>query len=42
MIDNYGDHPDHVAFADALLRPIAGNRTGIDYRKVENSVRESG
>ncbi len=31
VIDNYRDHPDHVAFADKLFRPIAGDRISIDY-----------
>ncbi len=26
------DHPDHVAFADSLLPPIAGYRVRIDYQ----------
>ncbi len=35
VIDSYRDHPDHVAFADKLFRPIAGDRISIDYRIVE-------
>jgi fructose-bisphosphate aldolase class II len=31
VIDSYRDHPDHVAFADQLFRPIAGDRISIDY-----------
>ncbi len=31
VIDSYRDHPDHVAFADKLFRPIAGDRLSIDY-----------
>jgi fructose-bisphosphate aldolase class II len=31
VIDSYRDHPDHVAFADNLFRPIAGDRISIDY-----------
>jgi len=31
VIDSYRDHPDHVAFADKLFRPIAGDRISIDY-----------
>lgn len=35
VIDSYRDHPDHVAFADTLFRPIAGDRISIDYEAVE-------
>jgi fructose-bisphosphate aldolase, class II len=31
VIDSYREHPDHVAFANNLFRPIAGNRISIDY-----------
>ncbi len=31
VIASYRDHPDHVAFADNLFRPIAGGRISIDY-----------
>ncbi|MBT2970429.1 MAG: ketose-bisphosphate aldolase [Candidatus Thiodiazotropha sp. (ex Ctena orbiculata)] len=31
VIDSYRDHPDHVAFADQLFRPVAGERISIDY-----------
>jgi fructose-bisphosphate aldolase class II len=31
VIDSYRDHPDHVAFADGLFRPIARERLSIDY-----------
>lgn len=34
VIDSYRDHPDHVAFADALFRPVAGDRISIDYLAV--------
>lgn len=34
VIDSYRDHPDHVAFADTLFRPVAGNRISIDYQAV--------
>ncbi|MCU7843338.1 MAG: ketose-bisphosphate aldolase [Candidatus Thiodiazotropha sp. (ex Monitilora ramsayi)] len=37
VIDSYRDHPDHIAFADNLFRPIAGDRISIDYRAVEGS-----
>ncbi len=32
VIASYRDHPDHVAFADNLFRPIAGERISIDYQ----------
>jgi fructose-bisphosphate aldolase class II len=35
VIDSYRDHPDHVAFADELFRPIAGDRLSIDYELTE-------
>ncbi len=31
VIDSYREHPAHVAFADNLFRPVAGNRISIDY-----------
>lgn len=31
VIDSYRSHPDHVAFADKLFRPIAGDRISIDF-----------
>lgn len=31
VIDSYREHPAHVAFADNLFRPIAGDRISIDY-----------
>ena len=33
VIASYRDHPDHVAFADKLFRPVAGDRLSIDYRQ---------
>jgi fructose-bisphosphate aldolase class II len=33
VIDSYRHHPDHVAFADNLFRPIAGDRISIDFRQ---------
>ncbi len=33
VIDYYREHPDHVAFADNLFRPVAGNRISIDYQE---------
>ncbi len=36
VIDSYREHPDHVAFADELFRPVAGKqRISIDYQSVE-------
>jgi fructose-bisphosphate aldolase class II len=31
VINSYREHPDHVAFADNLFRPVAGKRISIDY-----------
>jgi fructose-bisphosphate aldolase, class II len=31
VVDSYRDHPDHVAFANQLFRPIAGDRISIDF-----------
>lgn len=31
VVDSYRDHPDHVAFANQLFRPIAGERISIDF-----------
>ena len=31
VIDSYREHPDHVAFANELFRPIAGDRISIDF-----------
>jgi len=36
VIDSYRDHPDHVAFANQLFRPIAGDRISIDFLVQEN------
>ncbi len=36
VIDSYREHPDHVAFADNLFRPVAGGRISIDYLAVES------
>jgi len=32
VIDSYREHPLHVAFADTLFRPFAGERISIDYQ----------
>ncbi|MBF0218640.1 MAG: class II fructose-bisphosphate aldolase [Gammaproteobacteria bacterium] len=34
VIDSYRNHPDHLAFADNLFRPIAGDRISIDYQGI--------
>ncbi len=31
VIDSFREHPDHVAFADQLFRPLANDRISIDY-----------
>jgi len=31
VIESYYDHPDHVAFASQLFRPVAGDRISIDF-----------
>ncbi len=41
VIKNYREHPDHVAFADKLFRPVAGERISIDYQMVEPVVLQS-
>lgn len=35
VIDSYRDHPLHVAFADRLFRPVAGDRLSIDFLLTE-------
>jgi fructose-bisphosphate aldolase class II len=35
VIDSYHEHPDHVAFANNLFRPVAGERISIDYLAME-------
>ena len=32
VIDSYREHPLHIAFADELFRPVAGDRISIDYQ----------
>jgi fructose-bisphosphate aldolase class II len=34
VVDRYRDHPDHIAFANQLFRPIAGDRISIDFAEV--------
>ena len=36
VIDNYREHPMHVAFADKLFRPVAAERISIDYQVIES------
>jgi fructose-bisphosphate aldolase class II len=37
VIDSYRHHPDHVAFANQLFRPIAGDRISIDFSEMTGS-----
>jgi len=37
VIDSYRGHPNHVAFADKLFRPVAGERISIDFQTVETA-----
>ena len=32
VIESYRNHPLHIAFADTLFRPVAGERISIDYQ----------
>jgi fructose-bisphosphate aldolase class II len=41
VIDSYRKHPDHVAFADKLFRPVAGERISIDYQATGPAVTRS-
>ncbi len=34
VIESYKHHPLHVAFADELFRPVAGDRISIDYQAI--------
>ncbi|WP_296802740.1 class II fructose-bisphosphate aldolase [Thiolapillus sp.] len=36
VIDSYRDHPEHLAFANQVFRPVAGDRISIDFRSLEN------
>jgi fructose-bisphosphate aldolase class II len=38
VIDSYREHPDHVAFADQLFRPVAGGRISIDYQWTDEAI----
>jgi fructose-bisphosphate aldolase class II len=31
-VPQYRDHPDHIAFADGLFRPMAADRISIDFQ----------
>ena len=42
VIDSYREHPNHVAFADNLFRPVAGERISIDYQAIESDGSASG
>jgi fructose-bisphosphate aldolase class II len=35
VIASYRDHPDHMAFANQLFRPVAGDRVSIDFVPVD-------
>lgn len=35
VIDSYREHPDHVAFANELFRPVASERISIDFQIME-------
>jgi fructose-bisphosphate aldolase class II len=38
VIDSYREHPDHVAFADQIFRPVAGGRVSIDYQWTDEAI----
>lgn len=42
VIDSYREHPEHVAFAESVFRPIAGDRVSIDYHLEESGVADNG
>jgi fructose-bisphosphate aldolase class II len=37
VIDSYRDHPDHIAFADQLFRPVAGERISLDFQWIDEA-----
>ena len=41
VIDSYRDHPDHLAFANRLFRPIAAERISIDFAPGESPADDS-
>lgn len=34
VIESYRQHPDHIAFADKMFRPFAGERISTDYQEI--------
>lgn len=38
VIDSYREHPDHLAFADQIFRPVAGERISIDYQWTDRAA----
>ena len=38
VIDSYREHPQHVAFANNLFRPVAGGRISIDYQTIAQTA----
>jgi fructose-bisphosphate aldolase class II len=38
VVESYRDHPDHVAFANSLFRPIAGDRVSIDFAEADKAA----
>lgn len=34
MIDSFREHPEHLAFANNLFRPVAAGRIRIDYQAI--------
>jgi len=41
VINSYREHPDHVAFANKLFRPVAGERISIDYQTVASGTSQT-
>lgn len=37
VIESYRDHPEHVAFANSLFRPIADDRVSIDFAETDTT-----
>jgi len=37
VIDSYRDHPEHVAFANEVFRPVANERVSLDFIAVEHA-----
>ena len=38
VIDSYREHPEHLAFANNIFRPVAGERISIDYNENQFQV----